>query len=80
MQVPIAHIHGGEVTIGAIDESLCHAITKLTPPFQRQETYRYVIQMAEALEARPQCCSSWLETPNNDLPSLEELWPRLERN
>ena len=28
--VPIAHLHGGEVTIGAIDESIRHAITKLS--------------------------------------------------
>lgn len=28
--VPIAHIHGGEVTIGAIDESIRHALTKFS--------------------------------------------------
>lgn len=28
--VPIAHLYGGEVTIGAIDESIRHAITKLS--------------------------------------------------
>jgi len=27
--IPIAHIHGGEVTIGAIDDSIRHAITKM---------------------------------------------------
>jgi len=27
-QIPVAHIHGGEVTHGAIDDSLRHAITK----------------------------------------------------
>jgi GDP/UDP-N,N'-diacetylbacillosamine 2-epimerase (hydrolysing) len=29
LRIPIAHIHGGEVTIGAYDDSLRHAITKL---------------------------------------------------
>lgn len=29
-KIPIAHIHGGEVTHGAIDESLRHSITKLS--------------------------------------------------
>jgi len=28
--IPIAHIHGGEVTEGAIDESIRHAITKMS--------------------------------------------------
>jgi GDP/UDP-N,N'-diacetylbacillosamine 2-epimerase (hydrolysing) len=29
-RIPIAHIHGGEVTEGAIDESLRHSITKMS--------------------------------------------------
>ena len=28
--VPIAHIHGGEVTAGAVDDSIRHSITKLS--------------------------------------------------
>ena len=28
--IPVAHIHGGEITAGAIDESLRHSITKLS--------------------------------------------------
>jgi UDP-hydrolysing UDP-N-acetyl-D-glucosamine 2-epimerase len=28
--IPVAHIHGGELTIGAIDEALRHSITKLS--------------------------------------------------
>lgn len=28
--IPLAHLHGGEVTLGAIDERLRHAITKLS--------------------------------------------------
>ena len=30
MQIPVAHIHGGELTLGAMDDSLRHAITKLS--------------------------------------------------
>lgn len=29
-KIPVAHIHGGEVTEGAIDESIRHAITKMS--------------------------------------------------
>ena len=29
LQIPIAHIHGGELSEGAIDDSVRHAITKL---------------------------------------------------
>lgn len=28
--IPVAHLHGGEITLGAIDESIRHAITKLS--------------------------------------------------
>ena len=30
LQIPVAHIHGGELTLGALDDSLRHAITKLS--------------------------------------------------
>ena len=29
-RIPIAHIHGGEITEGAIDEAIRHSITKLS--------------------------------------------------
>lgn len=29
MNIPIAHIHGGELTLGAVDDALRHAITKM---------------------------------------------------
>jgi UDP-N-acetylglucosamine 2-epimerase (non-hydrolysing)/GDP/UDP-N,N'-diacetylbacillosamine 2-epimerase (hydrolysing) len=48
-RIPIAHIHGGEVTEGAVDDSIRHAVTKMahvhfvaTEPFQRR-----VIQLGE---------------------------------
>lgn len=50
--IPLAHIHGGEVTQGAIDDSFRHAITKLSNfHFVAAESYRSrVIQMGEPPE------------------------------
>jgi len=52
LHVPIGHIHGGEVTLGAIDEVFRHAITKMAHlHFTAAEEYRRrVIQMGEAPE------------------------------
>lgn len=49
-RVPIAHIHGGESTEGAIDESIRHAVTKLSHwHFASAEPYASRIrQMGEA--------------------------------
>ena len=48
-RIPIAHIHGGELTEGAFDEGLRHAITKLSHVhFVASEIYRKrVIQLGE---------------------------------
>ena len=48
-RVPIAHLHGGETTQGAIDEAFRHAITKLSYlHFTSTEEYRRrVIQLGE---------------------------------
>lgn len=47
--IPIAHIHGGEVTEGAIDDSFRHSITKMSHlHFTSTEEYRNrIIQMGE---------------------------------
>jgi UDP-hydrolysing UDP-N-acetyl-D-glucosamine 2-epimerase len=47
--IPIAHIHGGEVTEGSIDEPMRHAITKMSSlHFTAAEPYRKrVIQLGE---------------------------------
>lgn len=52
MQVPIAHIHGGEITEGAYDDSIRHAITKMANlHFVAAEPYRQrVVQMGESPE------------------------------
>ncbi|MDE0582107.1 UDP-N-acetylglucosamine 2-epimerase [Planococcus sp. A6] len=48
-QIPIAHLYGGETTEGAIDESIRHAITKISYlHFTSTDTYRNrVIQLGE---------------------------------
>ena len=47
--IPVAHLHGGELTSGAIDESFRHAITKMSAlHFVANEEYRCrVMQMGE---------------------------------
>lgn len=49
LQIPIAHIHGGEMTEGAVDESFRHSITKMSQiHFPACEAYRQrVIQLGE---------------------------------
>ena len=52
LRIPIAHIHGGERSEGAIDESVRHAITKMASlHFPATESYRRrIIQMGESPE------------------------------
>lgn len=51
-RIPIAHIHGGEITEGAVDDSIRHAITKMSYlHFTSTEEYRQrVIQLGEEPE------------------------------
>ncbi len=48
-RIPVAHLHGGEITEGAIDDSVRHAITKLsTIHFASNEEHRKrIIQLGE---------------------------------
>ena len=66
LSIPIAHIHGGELTEGAIDDSVRHAITKLASlHFPATETYRQrIIQMGE----------SPLHVYNFGAPGLDQLY------
>ena len=52
MQVPAAHIHGGEITEGAMDDAFRHAVTKMSHlHFTSCEAYRQrVIQLGETPE------------------------------
>jgi UDP-N-acetylglucosamine 2-epimerase (non-hydrolysing)/GDP/UDP-N,N'-diacetylbacillosamine 2-epimerase (hydrolysing) len=49
-RIPVAHLHGGEISEGAVDESIRHAITKMVQwHFVAAEPYRQrVVQMGEA--------------------------------
>ena len=51
-RIPIAHIHGGETTEGAVDEAIRHAVTKMAQlHFVAAAPYRdRVIQLGEAPE------------------------------
>ena len=48
-RIPIAHLHGGEITVGAFDEYIRHSITKMSHlHFTATEEYRKrVIQLGE---------------------------------
>lgn len=48
-EIPVAHLHGGEITEGAYDDSIRHAITKMSHlHFTSTEAYRQrVIQLGE---------------------------------
>ncbi|MFI4851900.1 MAG: UDP-N-acetylglucosamine 2-epimerase [Gimesia chilikensis] len=51
-RIPVAHLHGGEVTEGAFDDALRHSITKMSHlHFTSTDAYRQrVIQLGEAPE------------------------------
>ena len=48
-KIPVAHLHGGEVTYGAIDEALRHSLTKLSHLHfaATQDSAQRVIQLGE---------------------------------
>ncbi len=66
LRIPIAHVHGGERSEGAIDESVRHAITKMASlHFPATEAYRRrIIQMGEA----PECVF------NFGAPGLDQIY------
>jgi UDP-hydrolysing UDP-N-acetyl-D-glucosamine 2-epimerase len=49
LRIPVAHIHGGETSQGAVDEAVRHAVTKMAAlHFPATEAYRRrIIQMGE---------------------------------
>ena len=76
--IPIAHIHGGEITEGAIDDSIRHAITKMAHlHFVAAPEYRNrVIQMGEnpdrVYEVGAVGIDNIVKTPLMSLKDLEE--------
>lgn len=75
-EMPIAHIHGGESTVGAIDEAIRHSLTKMSHiHFVSTEAYRNrVIQMGEGPERVHVSGAPSLDNlANIKLLSLDEL-------
>lgn len=76
LQIPIAHIHGGELTEGAIDDSVRHAMTKMASlHFTATETSRRrILQMGEDPTRVFNCGAPGLDTIHKaDLLTREEL-------
>lgn len=66
-KIPIAHLHGGELTSGAMDDAIRHAVTKLSHlHFVANEVYRRrVIQLGEASDRVFNVGSLSVEAINN---------------
>jgi UDP-hydrolysing UDP-N-acetyl-D-glucosamine 2-epimerase len=74
--VPIAHLHGGEVTTGAIDDSIRHALTKLARlHFPVHAEYRNrIIQLGEDPESIFTAGSLAIEgLEKSELKSISEI-------
>ena len=79
-QIPIAHLHGGELTEGVIDDAFRHSITKMSYlHFTSAEEYRRrVIQLGESPERVFNAGALGLDNINKtELLSKEELESRL---
>jgi UDP-hydrolysing UDP-N-acetyl-D-glucosamine 2-epimerase len=75
-RIPLAHVHGGESTVGAVDESVRHAVTKLsTYHFPATEPYRRrLIRMGEAPDRVFNCGSPGLDSIREETrPTRAEL-------
>ena len=81
MLIPIAHIHGGEITEGAIDNAFRHAITKMAHfHFVAAPAYRdRVIQMGEAPDHVYVVGAPGLDNLERlKIPNRDQLFERLE--
>ncbi len=76
LSIPIVHLHGGETSLGAIDDNLRHAITKLASlHLASTESHRQrIIAMGEAPSRviNTGAIGVW-NALNTPLPSLDEL-------
>jgi len=81
MNIPIAHIHGGEITEGAVDEKIRHSITKMSSlHFTSTNEYRdRVIQMGEPSDTVFSVGAPGIDNiVNMNLLSRDELEDELE--
>ncbi len=82
-RIPIAHIHGGEKTEGAVDDAIRHSITKMSYlHFTSTEIYRNrVIQLGEHPERVFNVGAIGIENIRNiDLYTKEQLEDRINFN
>lgn len=80
-KIPIAHMHGGEITEGAFDDAIRHAITKMSHlHFTSTEAYRKrVIQLGEQPERVFNVGALGVENVlKNDFISKEEIEQSLD--
>ena len=79
--IPVGHIHGGEVTIGAFDDAIRHSVTKMSHlHFVSTEKYRErVIQLGENPDNIFNCGSLGVENIQNTvLIGREDLEKKLQ--
>ena len=72
MKIPVIHLHGGEITEGAYDNSIRHAISKIANlHFVSTDEYRTrLIQMGELPESVINLGAIGLDNLTRDLPQL----------
>lgn len=81
--IPIAHIHGGEITEGAIDDSIRHAVTKLSSlHFVATKTYQNrILQLGEPENKVFNFGAPGIDNlKNTRFLSLQEIEQKLEFN
>ena len=81
LRIPIFHLHGGEITEGAYDDSLRHAITKLSylHGVSTEEYRKRVIQMGEMPERVKNIGAIGLDhVSRSQLMGLEDLGKALD--
>jgi UDP-hydrolysing UDP-N-acetyl-D-glucosamine 2-epimerase len=72
-RIPVAHIHGGELTLGAIDDAMRHSITKMSHLHfvSTQEYARRVEQLGEEPWRVTHCGALSLENVTECMPTGE---------
>ena len=73
--VPVAHIHGGELTLGAVDDALRHSMTKMAWwHFTAAEEYRNrVIHLGEEPNRVYNVGATALDALSTQYPGVEEI-------
>src|SRR3546814_14234158 len=58
-RIPIAHLHGGELTEGVIDDAIRHAVTKMSHfHFVASDEYRHRVIRSEERRVGKECVST----------------------